>query len=73
MYHFYQDALSLLQMRGAALVACDLIHLNPSWINSLLRELLDHNLADPTKVLFTSQFLMCDACSISHCTENAPK
>lgn len=29
------------------LAACGLIHLNPSWINRLLRELLDHRLADP--------------------------
>lgn len=32
------------------LAACGLIHLNPSWINGLLRELLDHRLADPQEV-----------------------
>lgn len=35
------------------LAACGLIHLNPSWINSLLRELLDHRLADPQEVSYT--------------------
>lgn len=42
-------ALNLRQMGGSVLAACGLIHLNPSWINGLLRELLDHRLADPKK------------------------
>ncbi|CAM9664146.1 unnamed protein product [Sphacelaria rigidula] len=33
------------QMGGTLLFACDLVHLDPSWINLLLRELLDHRLA----------------------------
>lgn len=42
------------------LAACGLIHLNTSWINSLLRELLDHRLADPQEVIvFSPSFLYC--------------
>ncbi|CAM9570644.1 unnamed protein product, partial [Sphacelaria rigidula] len=35
------------QAGGTMLVACGLVHLDPSWINLLLRELLDHRLVDP--------------------------
>ncbi|CAM9960831.1 unnamed protein product [Ectocarpus sp. 4 AP-2014] len=45
----FKAALKLRQRGGAVLVACGLIHLNPSWINCLLRELLDHRLAEPRK------------------------
>lgn len=38
------------QAGGTVLVACGLVHLDPSWINLLLRELLDHRLADPAQV-----------------------
>lgn len=34
------------QTEGTMLVACNLVHLDPSWINLLLRALLDHRLAD---------------------------
>lgn len=48
------------------LAACGLIHLNPSWINSLLRELLDHRLADPQEVSLRyskcSKFLLTRVC-----------
>lgn len=37
------------QAGGTVLVACGLVHLDPSWINLLLRELLDHRLADPAQ------------------------
>ncbi|CAM9140785.1 unnamed protein product, partial [Sphacelaria rigidula] len=40
------DALNMRQMGGTLLFACDLVHLDPSWINLLLRELLDHRLAE---------------------------
>ncbi|CAM9634178.1 unnamed protein product, partial [Laminaria digitata] len=43
----FQAALNHRQMGGSVLAACGLIHLNPSWLNDLLRELLDHRLADP--------------------------
>eukprot|EP00903_Cladosiphon_okamuranus_P009162 g8755.t1 len=45
----FKAALELRSRGGAVLTACGLIHLNPSWINGLLRELLDHRLADPKK------------------------
>lgn len=41
-------------MGGSVLVACGLVHLNVAWINDLLRELLDHRLADPKKASFVS-------------------
>ncbi|CBJ26246.1 LRR-GTPase of the ROCO family, incomplete sequence [Ectocarpus siliculosus] len=43
----FQAALKLRQMGGSVLAACGLVHLNVAWINELLRELLDHRLADP--------------------------
>ncbi|CAM9794413.1 unnamed protein product, partial [Sphacelaria rigidula] len=34
------------QIGGTLLFECDLVHLDPSWINLLLRELLDHRLTE---------------------------
>lgn len=42
-----QNSLTMRQTAGTMLVACDLVHLDPSWINYLLRELVDHRLMDP--------------------------
>lgn len=41
-----QGALTMRETGGTILVGCGLIHLDPSWINDLLRELLDHRLAE---------------------------
>ncbi|CAM9300333.1 unnamed protein product [Sphacelaria rigidula] len=41
-----RDALNMRQTGGTLLFACGLVHLDPSWINLLLRELLDHRLAE---------------------------
>ncbi|CAM9744681.1 unnamed protein product [Sphacelaria rigidula] len=41
-----QDALKMRQTGGTLLMVCDLVHFDPSWINQLLRALLDHRLAD---------------------------
>ncbi|CAM9404406.1 unnamed protein product, partial [Sphacelaria rigidula] len=41
-----QDALKMRQTGGTLLVECKLVHLDPSWINLLLRALVDHRLAD---------------------------
>ncbi|CAM9716580.1 unnamed protein product [Ectocarpus fasciculatus] len=50
----FQAALNLRQMGGAVLAACGLIHLNPSWINVLLRELSDHRWTDPDEASYGS-------------------
>ncbi|CAB1120871.1 unnamed protein product [Ectocarpus sp. CCAP 1310/34] len=50
----FQAALKLRQMGGSVLAACGLVHLNVAWINELLRELLDHRLADPKQASFVS-------------------
>lgn len=39
-----QDALNMLQTGGTLLFAYGLVHLNPWWLNQLLREVLDHRL-----------------------------
>ncbi|CAM9209821.1 unnamed protein product [Sphacelaria rigidula] len=41
-----KDALKMRQTGGTLLVVCDLVHLDPSWINVPLQALLDHRLAD---------------------------
>ncbi|CAM9528387.1 unnamed protein product [Ectocarpus fasciculatus] len=50
----FQAALKLRQMGGSVLAACGLVHLNVAWINELLRELLDHRLADPKQASYIS-------------------
>ncbi|CAM9334472.1 unnamed protein product [Ectocarpus sp. 12 AP-2014] len=50
----FQAALKLRQMGGSVLTACGLVHLNVAWINELLRELLDHRLADPKQASFAN-------------------
>ncbi|CAM9165329.1 unnamed protein product [Ectocarpus sp. 6 AP-2014] len=47
-WHF-KAALNLRHMGGSVLAVCGLVHLNPSWINVLLREVLDHRLTDPNE------------------------
>lgn len=37
------------QTGGTMLVACKIVHLDPSWINLLLRALLYHRFADPNQ------------------------
>ncbi|CAM9706916.1 unnamed protein product, partial [Sphacelaria rigidula] len=39
-----EAALKMREIGGTMLVTCGLVHLNPSWINVLLRALLDHDL-----------------------------
>ncbi|CAM9405323.1 unnamed protein product [Ectocarpus fasciculatus] len=50
----FQAALKQRQMGGLVLEACGLVHLNVAWINELLRELLDHRLADPKQASYAN-------------------
>eukprot|EP00752_Nemacystus_decipiens_P016938 g15166.t1 len=44
-----QDAIRLKQSGGMFLLENDLLHLDPTWINELLRAILDHRLQDPAE------------------------
>ncbi|CAN0134740.1 unnamed protein product [Ectocarpus sp. 4 AP-2014] len=44
-----KDAIRLKQSEGMLLLENGLLHLDPTWINDLLRAILDHRLQDPTK------------------------
>lgn len=47
--HMLQDAIRLKQSEGMLLLENGLLHLDPTWINDLLRAILDHRLQDPTE------------------------
>ncbi|CAM9503100.1 unnamed protein product, partial [Sphacelaria rigidula] len=47
------------------LVTCGLVHLDPSWINVLLRALLDHRLVDRNHASWWTQQMM-DYCDQQH-------
>ncbi len=47
-----QDAVRLKQGEGMFLLENGLLHLDPTWINELLRAILDHRLQDPAESVF---------------------
>lgn len=48
-FDMLQDAIRLKQREGMLLLENGLLHLDPTWINDLLRAILDHRLQDPTE------------------------